>query len=128
MAAFPSREREAFMTHWANRILGNPLASSHTVLVAGEVAGYVGAWTEPDAGERQVCYWLGRAYWGQGIATAAIAHLLKTETVRPLHAHVVRHNAGSIRVLEKNGFLKIGAEEFSPPDGSRIEEYHYRLP
>jgi RimJ/RimL family protein N-acetyltransferase len=27
---------------------------------------------------------------------------------RPLHAHVVKSNVASIRVLEKNGFVEVG--------------------
>jgi RimJ/RimL family protein N-acetyltransferase len=55
-------------------------------------------------GEREVGYWLGREYWGKGIATAALAAYLKVEQQRPLHAYVAAHNIGSRRVLEKCGF------------------------
>jgi RimJ/RimL family protein N-acetyltransferase len=36
--------------------------------------------------------------------------MLNVETHRPLRAQVAKHNPGSIRVLEKNGFQRVGEE------------------
>lgn len=102
MAAFPSRDRAAFDAHWAGNVLGNPTGFTRTILVNGKVAGNIGSWT--DNGVRLVGYWLGRAYWGRGVATRALAAFLHEVGERPLHAHVATHNVGSIRVLEKCGF------------------------
>ena len=41
-----------------------------------------------DEFERNVGYWLGRAYWGRGYASRALALLLDEVTDRPLIAHV----------------------------------------
>jgi RimJ/RimL family protein N-acetyltransferase len=101
MAAFPSRDHEAFMTHWA-KIRTDPANIVKTVLYCGQVAGHIGSWEQD--GERLIGYWLGKDYWGKGIATAALTQLLEQLPVRPLFAHVAKHNAGSIRVLEKCGF------------------------
>jgi len=62
---------------------------------------------------REVGYWLGKAYWGKGIATHALELFLEIETTRPLYAAAVKNNTGSIRVLEKCGFkfLKSADEE-----------------
>ena len=46
----------------------------------------------------------GRTFWGKGIATSALAKFLVVEKRRPLLAVVAKHNAGSIRVLEKCEF------------------------
>jgi RimJ/RimL family protein N-acetyltransferase len=102
MAAFPSRDRASFDAHWARNILGNPAAITQTILVDGEVAGNIGSW--PQEGVRFVGYWIGKEYWGKGVATRALATFLHRVTERPLHAHVAKHNVGSIRVLEKCGF------------------------
>ena len=102
MAAFPARDRASFDVHWEKNILGNPAAISRTILVDGEVAGNIGSW--PQEGIRLVGYWIGKEYWGKGVATRALAAFLHLVTDRPLHAHVVKHNVGSIRVLEKCGF------------------------
>jgi RimJ/RimL family protein N-acetyltransferase len=74
-------------------------------------------------GKREVGYWLGRAYWGRGIATAALAAVLREVSERPLYAYVVRSNVGSIRVLEKCGFTTIGSERHvNEPTGEEIDE------
>lgn len=102
MAAFSARDRAAFDAHWAANILGNPRAVNQTILVDGQVAGNIGSW--PQEGVRLVGYWIGKEYWGKGVATRALAAFLRLVTERPLHAHVAKHNVGSIRVLEKCGF------------------------
>jgi RimJ/RimL family protein N-acetyltransferase len=102
MAAFPSRDRAAFDAHWATNVLGNAAAVTQTILVEGQVAGYIGSW--PQGGARLVGYWIGKEHWGKGVATKALAAFLRLVTERPIHAHVVEHNVGSIRVLEKCGF------------------------
>lgn len=108
MAAFPSRDRAAFDAHWAKNILANPDAITQTIVVDSQVAGNVGSWRQD--GLRLVSYWIGKEHWGKGVATRALAAFLQVVTERPLHAHVVKHNIGSIRVLEKNGFSHDGEE------------------
>jgi RimJ/RimL family protein N-acetyltransferase len=88
----------------------------------GEVAGNIVCFEQ--LGEREVGYWLGKEYWGKGIATRALEEFLKTIETRPLYAHVAKHNIGSRRVLEKCGF-KVAREDrfFSEVFGKNIEEY-----
>lgn len=127
MAAFPSREREAFMTHWTTRILGNPANASRTILCDDHIAGNIGAWTDAETEERLLCYWLGREFWGRGIATAAVRQFLPSETTRPLTARVARHNLGSIRVLEKTNFIRVGEDSYTPLGDTQFEEFIYVL-
>ena len=121
MAVFPPRERDAFMAHWA-RTLANESALTWAVVADGAVAGNIGCW-EHD-GRRFVGYWIGREFWGRGLATQALAELLAVVDARPLHAHVVSSNVASIRVLEKCGFVKVGAHAV----GDGIEELLLELP
>jgi RimJ/RimL family protein N-acetyltransferase len=114
MAAFPSRDRASFDAHWEKNILGNPDAIAQAILVDDEVAGNIGSWTQD--GIRLVGYWIGKEYWGKGVATRALSAFLHQVTDRPLHAHVVKHNVGSIRVLEKCGFSVEQSVEL-PNDG-----------
>ena len=107
MAAFPARERDAFMAHW-ERILADPEALIRAVEVDGRLAGNVVSFVRD--GQREVGYWIGRELWGGGVATAALAAFLDLETARPLYAGVARWNAGSLRVLAKNGFAACGDE------------------
>ena len=101
VAVFPLRDHDTFTTHWRERILADEANYAWTIAADGEVAGHMLCF-ERD-GKREVGYWLGRAYWGRGIATAALAALLREVTERPLYACVVRSNVGSLRVLEKCG-------------------------
>ena len=113
MAAFPARDREAFMAHWA-KILADKSNILKTILYDDRVAGNIVSWEHPDEGsEREVGYWLGREYWGRGIATQALSLFLDHMTTRPLYAYVAKHNLASIRVLEKCGFTIIGEDKWS---------------
>jgi uncharacterized protein (DUF849 family)/RimJ/RimL family protein N-acetyltransferase len=107
LAGFPSRDWESFAAHWA-RILADDTLIQRAILVGGQVAGNMVCY--PQDGEQLVGYWLGRGYWGRGIATAALATFLSELPQRPLTAYVVRHNIASRRVLEKCGF-RVVAEE-----------------
>jgi RimJ/RimL family protein N-acetyltransferase len=114
MAGVPSRDRAAFDAHWG-RLLGGELGLSRTIDVDGEVAGHVLSWEAE--GRRYVGYWLGREFWGRGLATRALAELVE-ELPRPLHALVSTTNAASIRVLEKCGFVEVGPADDEPaPEG-----------
>jgi RimJ/RimL family protein N-acetyltransferase len=124
MAAFPSRHRDAFMAHWT-KIMAAPTCVLRTVLFGASVAGHIGAWT--DGTDRLVGYWIGRELWGRGIATAALTQFLQCETTRPFTARVVKHNAPSIRVLQKAGFTLAGEEGHAPPGDEKIEEFIYKL-
>ena len=118
MAAFPSRDLETHRKHWTTRILVNESGIARTVVADGAVAGNVISWLDED-GRRLVGYWLGREFWGRGIATEALREYLVEVTERPLYAYVAATNVGSSRVLEKNGF--VASEEIPGGDGD-IEE------
>jgi RimJ/RimL family protein N-acetyltransferase len=118
MAAFGPRDLAAFSEHWA-RILADDALIAKTVLVDGRVAGNVVSW-EAD-GERLVGYWIGREFWGAGVATAALRAFVELVPARPLRAHVATTNVGSIRVLEKCGFVPVGRVT------TDIEELVYEL-
>ena len=108
MAAFPPRDREAFMAHW-ERILADETVLVRAIVADGALAGNVLSFDRDDV--REVGYWLAREFWGAGIATAALAAFLRIDTTRPLYAGVARHNAGSLRVLAKCGFVACGEED-----------------
>ena len=113
MVAFRSRDAAEFAQHWAKLVADESLLKK-TIVVDGAVIGNIGSWTSD--GNREVGYWIDRAYWGRGVATAALSAFLQLEQIRPLHAGVAKHNAASIRVLEKCGFIATDAE----PDDTHI--------
>lgn len=104
MAAFTSKDPAdgaAFDAFWT-RIRGDRSVYIQTVLADGEVAGSVLRYV--DDGHPEVSYWLGREYWGTGIATLALGLFLVLLEERPIYARAAKDNYGSIRVLEKCGF------------------------
>ena len=103
---FTPRERDAFMTHWATKVLGESTNLVRTVTVGGEPAGHVVSWWEQD--KRFMGYWFGRRFWGRGIGTQALALFLEEEKVRPIFADPFTGNTGSVRLLEKSGFQHEG--------------------
>ena len=118
MAAFPAREREAFFEHW-HRIMDDDELIVQTIVSDGEVAGNISSWERE--GKRLVGYWLGREFWGRGLATRALAEFVEELTIRPLYAEVATTNIGSIRVLEKCGFARVGAETEQDETFGKIE-------
>ena len=110
MAAVPFRPRDAFLAHW-EKILANETIQKQIILFNGQIAGMLVCFERDH--DREVGYWLGRAFWGKGIASAALGLFLPLIPIRPLHAFAAAHNLGSIRVLEKNGFRLIGSERAS---------------
>jgi RimJ/RimL family protein N-acetyltransferase len=118
MAAFPPREWEPFRAHWG-RIREDETLVTKTIVSDGEVAGNILSFPRND--RRYVGYWLGRDFWGRGLATRALAELV-AELERPLYAEVSKDNIGSIRVLEKCGFVVIGETvEHHEALGGRVE-------
>ena len=101
MAAFPAREKEAHLQHWA-KIQADETTINRTILFGDEVAGSIGSWVQDD--KRLIGYWIAREHWGKGVATSALCKFVDLLGERPLFAHVAKHNLGSIRVLEKCGF------------------------
>ncbi len=124
MAAFTAKDpadRAAFMAHWA-RVLGDAGNINKTVLVDGQVAGHVASFEQ--SGQREVTYWLGRGYWGRGLATRALSALLEQVKVRPLHARAAKDNVASLHVLRKCGFVITGDDKgFANARGTETEEF-----
>src|SRR5207248_2088714 len=120
MAAFPSRDHEAFMAHWA-RCLADKMVVVQAILFGGRVAGNIVCWDR--SGERTVGYWIGREFWGRGIATAALSQFLDLVKERPLVACVAKHNVASLRVAQKCGFTISGEGTFSLADSEDGEEF-----
>ncbi|KQX81826.1 MULTISPECIES: GNAT family N-acetyltransferase [unclassified Streptomyces] len=127
MAAFTAKDpadRDAFDAHWA-RIRASS-AVQRTILADGDVVGSAAVYGEP--GEREVTYWVDRAYWGRGIATEALRALVSEVPERPLFARAAADNAGSLRVLEKCGFRSTArATGYANARGGEIEEIVLRL-
>jgi ribosomal-protein-alanine N-acetyltransferase len=105
---FPHPYTRADADEWIP--IARSAALSFAIEVGGSLAGGIGV--ERLGGERGGTgvfgYWLGRDYWGRGIATDAARTLsdyaLGDGGLRRLEATVFAPNVASARVLEKSGF------------------------
>jgi RimJ/RimL family protein N-acetyltransferase len=73
MAAFTAKDptdKDAFAAHWT-KILGDDTITKKTILFEGQVVGYVVSFER--FGKPEVSYWIGKEYWGRGIATTALS-------------------------------------------------------
>ena len=123
MAAFIGRDptdREAFDKHWT-KIRNDKDVMIKTILYDGSIAGSVSKYLRE--GRPEVTYWIGKPYWGKGIATQALSLFLQELRTRPIYAGAASDNTASIRVLEKNGFRVVGrGKGFANARGTVIEE------
>jgi len=128
LAAFTNdtrKDRAVFNAHW-EKILKSPENTNRTIVADGQVAGHISCY--PNEGNPEATYWLGREFWGRGIATEALKQLLHLIVQRPVTARVATDNHGSLRVLQKCGFKIIGSDKgFAQGRGAETEEYLLRL-
>ncbi|HSI13769.1 MAG TPA: GNAT family N-acetyltransferase [Chthoniobacter sp.] len=130
MAAFTPRDpgdRPAFLARW-HRWLADPTIIARTIVLDGGIVGYVMSYEED--GKPEVTYWLGRYYWGQGLATRALsAFLQQGNPARPIFARCAQDHSASARILEKCGFAVISESQgFANARNAEIAEWLWQLP
>lgn len=113
--------------------LQNP-PTDFAIEVGGEVAGGIGLEPKSDVERRsaEIGYWLGEAFWGKGIATAAVSALTdyafeELDLVR-VFAVPFLDNPASIRVLEKCGYVREGVMRRSAiKEGIVVDQVLYAI-
>jgi len=125
MAAFTARDpadRDAFAAHW-KRILGDDTVVVKTIVFEGNVVGSVATFVDKEFGKPEITYWIGKEYWGMGLATQALSKLLRDIRVRPIYGRAAKDNVASIRVMEKCGFtISVYSKGFANARAKEIEE------
>ncbi len=128
MAAFTSKDptdRNQFNNHWY-RTLADGNIIKRTIMLDNDVVGHVLSFEM--FGELEVTYWIDRTHWGKGIATEALKEFLPLVPIRPLYARAAKDNIGSIRVLEKCGFVIADEDKgFANARNKEIEEFIFIL-
>jgi RimJ/RimL family protein N-acetyltransferase len=128
MAAFTSPDggtRETYVAKW-RKIVADPEITKKVILIDDEIVGSVVSFVVE--GDTEVTYWIRRDQWGRGVASAALAGLLREVTTRPLFARVAADNSASARVLTRNGFIKVAEEtSYAEARGAEVAEHVYRL-
>jgi len=102
MAVKQEANRDAFFAHWRGLIAKEEVVTQ-IIESAGEIAGHLMCFELE--GRREVGYWLGEEHWGKGVLSAALPLFIAGLPWRPLYAVTSKHNAPSLRVLEKVGFI-----------------------
>jgi [ribosomal protein S5]-alanine N-acetyltransferase len=109
---FPNPYTRANASAFLKATLSAPEPSNLAIDVDGEAIGAIGYVPGADV-ERfsaEIGYWLGESYWGRGIATEALllvtAHVFDAFNMLRLFALPFADNTGSIRVLEKAGYVR----------------------
>ena len=128
MAAFGPEnisDQQTFTAEWIKRLANDSLVKK-VIVADGQVVGSIMGFEL--FGEPTVGYSIGKAHWGKGITSKALAIFLTQYTARPLYARVVKDNSRSKRVLEKNGFVVVGEDKgFAAARGVEAEEWILRL-
>ncbi len=132
MAAFTSEkpnDKDAFLNHWRKIRSDNASGMKTIILDESIIAGYVLSYQDLDLGQLEVAYWIGKDYWGRGVATRALAEFLNNfQKTRPIFARVAKDNLGSFRVLQKCNFKVVGeGKGFANARGKEVEEFVLKL-
>jgi RimJ/RimL family protein N-acetyltransferase len=130
-ASFPHPYTLEAAHAWAANAARETPIDTFAIEVDGALAG--GAGIAPQCGEHlgvaEFGYWLGRGYWGRGIATEAArllaAHAFGERGLRRLEAHVFAPNQASARILAKLGFRReaVLRESYVERDGTIVDGY-----
>lgn len=128
LAAFMPKDptdKSAYLTKYT-KLLSEPTVNNQTITLENTIVGSIARFVME--GDTEITYWIDKSFWGQGIATKALKYFLAMEAARPLFARVAFDNFGSQKVLEKCGFVKIGADRgFANARQVEIEEFIYKL-
>jgi len=79
------------------------------------LVGCVGLTREPDTRRAELGYWIGRRFWGHGVASEAAGRLARWGLAHldldRIFAHVLEENARSLGVLRRIGLVEAGRTE-----------------
>lgn len=128
LAAFTSKnpsDKNAYINKWT-RLLSDEKINVRTILLNREIVGSIAKFEMN--GNAEITYWIGKEFWGKGIAGSALKRFLEIEKARPIYGRVAFDNLGSKKVLENCGFSEIGIEKgFANAREKDIEEIIFEL-
>ena len=131
---FPYPYTETDAEAWFTMLDGMPELTHWAIEVDSCAVGGIGCIVGKGshAKSAQFGYWLGEAYWGRGVMSAAVQRvapfLLAHFKLVRLESPVFAWNPASMRVLERAGFAREGVRRSAVvKDGQIIDEVMYAL-
>lgn len=131
---FPHPYTRADAEGWIAIASANTPLTNFAIDVDGAAVGGIGVMLQEDVSRKsaEIGYWLGEAYWGRGIVTAAVRamtdYAFATFDLCRLYANVFEWNPASMRVLEKAGYEFEGRRRKSAfKEGQIIDEMIYAI-
>ena len=131
---FPHPYTNADAEQWISFVQHQDSQTHFAIEVHGEAAGGIGLQLGSDIERRsaEIGYWLGEAFWGRGIATAAVGVLTRygfeALNLTRIFAIPFASSSASIRVLEKCGYICEGTMRRSAiKEGVVIDQVLYAL-
>ena len=128
--ALPSPYTVMDAMQWISHVNSQSPVINFAIVCDGSVVGSIGCQPKEDISRKniEIGYFIGEPYWGKGIATEAVKHLLdfiatRLDVVR-IEAHVFAQNKSSMKVLQKNGFYLEGIRRKAVlKNNESIDEY-----
>ena len=129
---FPHPYTQTDAETWVNLANNNPYEPALAIEVNREAVGGIGLIFGQDIDRRsaEIGYWLSESHWGRGIVTEAVQALTEYAfahfDLARIWACVFAWNPGSMRVLEKAGFVREGTlRQAATKDGQTIDVVMY---
>lgn len=110
--AFPHPYSESDAIQFIQMVSTKSPLTEFAIDVNGEAIGVVGIILKEDVyrNNGEIGYWIGQEYWGRGIGTWVVGEIVRIAfdefSLYRVYAEVFENNLSSLRVLEKNGFMK----------------------
>ena len=127
---FPHPYTVADAEAYIARVAGEAPVTRFAIDVAGEAVGSVGLELGSDIERRsaEIGYWLGEAYWGRGIVSAAVvaatAYAFRELDLLRVFAVPFVRNPASARVLYRAGYRREGTMRRSAVKDSEVLDQH----
>jgi len=105
-------------------------AVTFAITVENDFCGVIGLIPKNDVYRlsAEMGYWIGEPYWGQGLATEAVNLMVNYAfdqlNLERVEAGVFEFNPASMRVLEKNGFVREGISRRAVYKNGRFCDEH----
>lgn len=128
---FPYPYTKADADWWFNTGSKQHGATTRVIEYQGEFSGLVGI--TPQSGWRdhlgEIGYWVGKEYWGKGIATSALQQMtdfgFSSLQLKKLYASVLAPNVASMRVLAKCAYELEGVLKSEVQKNGRYFDMHH---